>query len=76
MTVEKALELAGIDSTKIVHNAKEEGKECVVFGTYLGEQIDVYDNSDTFVIGLGVGRKNYRVFKDSGKVEEFRIIVA
>ena len=76
MTVEKALELVDILPSKIAHDAKEEVGDCVVFGTYNGEQIDVYDNGDNFVIGLGTGRKNFRVYKGSGKVEEFRITVA
>lgn len=46
------------------------------FGIYKNEQIDMFDNGDNFVIGLGIGRKNYKIYKDTGKLEEFKIIVA
>ncbi len=76
MTKEEALKLAKIDASKIIHDEKEEFDDCVVFGTYKNEQIDMYDNGDNFVIGLGIGRKNYKIYKDTGKLEEFKIIVA
>ena len=76
MTKEEALELAKIDVSKIIHDEKEECNDCVVFGTYNNEQIDMYDNGDSFVVGLGTGRKNYRIDKGTRKVEEFKIIVA
>jgi len=76
MTKEEALELAKIDASKIIHDEKEEYNDCVVFGTYNNEQIDMYDNGDSFVVGLGIGRKNYRIDKGTRKVEEFKIIVA
>ena len=76
MTKEEALRLAKIDASKIIHDEKEEHDDCVLFGTYKNEQIGMYDSGDNFVIGLGIGRKMYRVYKDSGKVEEFKIIVA
>ncbi|MBP5451749.1 MAG: hypothetical protein J6Y16_05890 [Treponema sp.] len=76
MTKEEALKLAEIDVSKIIHDEKEEDDYYVVDGTYQGEQIMVCDDSDKFFIGLGIGRKNYRVYKDTGKIEEFKIIVA
>ena len=76
MTKEEALKLVKIDASKIIHDEKEEFDDCVVFGTYKNEQIDMYDNGDNFVIGLGIGRKNYKIYKDTGKLEEFKIIVA
>ena len=76
MTKEEALKLAEIDVSKIIHDEKEEDDSYVVDGTYQGEQIMVCDDSDKFFIGLGIGRKNYRVYKDTGKIEEFKIIVA
>lgn len=76
MTIEEALELIKINVAEIIHDEKEECDDCVLFGTYKNEQIDMYDNGDNFVIGLGIGQKNYRVYKNSRKVEEFKIIIA
>lgn len=76
MTIEEALELIKINVAEIIHDEKEERDDCVLFGTYKNEQIDMYDNGDNFVIGLGIGQKNYRVYKNSRKVEEFKIIIA
>ena len=76
MTVEEALKLIGIDSSEIVRNNSEEYKDFVLFGSYKDEQIDVSDEGTVFVISLGVGRKNFRVHKIKGTVEEFQIVVA
>ena len=76
MTVEEALKLIGIDSSEIVRNNSEEYKDFVLFGSYKGEAIDVSDEGTVYVSRLGVGRKNLRVHKINGAVEEFRIVVA
>ena len=76
MTREEALKLAGINISKIIHNEKEEDAEYVVFGTYQDEQIMMCDNGSYFTLALGIGRKCYKIFKDSGKVKEFKISVA
>lgn len=76
MTVEEALKLIGIDSSEIVRNESEESTDFVLFGSYKDEQIDVSDEGTVFVISLGVGRKNFRVHKIKGTVEEFQIVVA
>ena len=76
MTVEEALKLIGIDSSEIVRDESEEYKDFVLFGSYKDEQIDVSDEGTVFVISLGVGRKNFRVHKIKGTVEEFQIVVA
>ena len=46
MTIEDALKLVNVDSSEIIRDSSEEDKDCVVFGTYHGEQIDVYDNGN------------------------------
>ena len=76
MTVEEALKLIGIDSSEIVRDESEEYSDFVLFGSYQDEQIDVSDEGTVFVISLGVGRKNFRVHKIKGTVEEFQIVVA
>ena len=76
MTVEEALKLIDIDFSEIIRDTSEETSEYVVFGSYKGEQIDVTDEGVVFVVCLGIGRKNYRINKSTGKVEEFRIFVA
>lgn len=76
MTVEEAVKLIGIDSSEIVRNNSEEYKYFVLFGSYKGEAIDVSDEGTVYVISLGLGRKNFRVHKINGTVEEFRIVVA
>lgn len=76
MTVEEALKLIGIDSSEIVRDESEESTDFVLFGSYKDEQIDVSDEGTVFVISLGVGRKNFRVHKIKGTVEEFQIVVA
>ena len=76
MTVEEALKLIGIDSSEIVRDESEEYSDFVLFGSYKDEQIDVSDEGTVFVISLGVGRKNFRVHKIKGTVEEFQIVVS
>ena len=76
MTVEEALKLIGIDSSEIVRDKSKEYSDFVLFGSYKDEQIDVSDEGTVFVISLGVGRKNFRVHKIKGTVEEFQIVVA
>ncbi len=76
MTIEKALELVKINASEITPDKKKGCEDCVLFGTYKNEQISVYESRGNFVIELGIGQKMYRVYKDSGQVEDFEIIVA
>ena len=76
MTAEEALKLVNVNISEINRDTNEEDKEYPVVGVYEGDSITVMDAENLFFIGVFSRKKNYKVNKFTGVVEEVNIFVA